>query len=60
VYCEKKGRSHLITVRIEGGLGNQMFQYAAAKAAAVRLGVDMSLDIGAYNAISDYSQYSRG
>jgi hypothetical protein len=31
-----------------------MFQYAAAKAAAARLGVKLSLDTGAYNAVSEH------
>ena len=34
-----------VTVRIAGGLGNQMFQYAAARALAVRLGVPLTLDL---------------
>jgi hypothetical protein len=44
---------HLIAVRIEGGLGNQMFQYAAAKAASVRLDTELLLDVGAYNAVAE-------
>ncbi|MDR2175923.1 MAG: alpha-1,2-fucosyltransferase [Synergistaceae bacterium] len=43
----------MIAARIEGGLGNQMFQYAAAKAAAVRLGTELLLDAAAYNAVSE-------
>lgn len=34
-----------VVARIEGGLGNQMFQYAAARALADRLGCDLSLDL---------------
>jgi hypothetical protein len=38
-------RSHLvITISILGGLGNQMFQYAAAKALACRHNVELVLD----------------
>lgn len=38
----------MITISIIGGLGNQMFQYAAAKALARRRGVGLNLDLGAY------------
>ena len=31
--------------RIEGGLGNQLFQYAAARSLADRLGCDLALDL---------------
>ena len=31
-----------------GGLGNQMFQYAAARALAVRLGVEVAADTAWY------------
>lgn len=34
----------MIAVRLIGGLGNQMFQYAAARALADRLGTDLVLD----------------
>lgn len=34
-----------VTVRITGGLGNQMFQYAAARALSLRLGVPLTLDL---------------
>ncbi|MEI7488863.1 MAG: alpha-1,2-fucosyltransferase, partial [Chryseobacterium sp.] len=34
----------MIIVRLMGGLGNQMFQYAAGKALADRLGVSLQLD----------------
>lgn len=38
----------MITVSILGGLGNQMFQYAAAKALASQNGVDLLLDISSF------------
>jgi hypothetical protein len=38
----------VITVTILGGLGNQMFQYAAAKALACRHGVEVVLDSSAF------------
>lgn len=38
-----------VTVRIAGGLGNQMFQYAAARALALRLGVPLTLDLRFYD-----------
>ena len=39
----------MITSKIIGGLGNQMFQYAAAKALAMRLGCSVGLDVTAFN-----------
>lgn len=36
--------SKYIVVRLKGGLGNQMFQYATARALAVRNGMDLVLD----------------
>lgn len=38
----------MIYVNIIGGLGNQMFQYAAARNLAERLGCDFKLDISAF------------
>jgi glycosyl transferase family 11 len=38
----------VITVSILGGLGNQMFQYAAAKALACRHGVELAIDESAF------------
>ena len=35
----------MILVRIFGGLGNQLFQYAAAKALALRNNVELKMDI---------------
>lgn len=35
----------MITQRLFGGLGNQMFQYATGRAVAARLGVPLALDI---------------
>jgi hypothetical protein len=35
----------MVTVRIIGGLGNQMFQYAAGRALSLRSGVPLRLDI---------------
>lgn len=34
-----------VTAVIEGGLGNQMFQYAVARATALRLGASLKLDL---------------
>jgi hypothetical protein len=41
----------MIICKLTGGLGNQMFQYARARAASLRLGLDLSFD---------KSQYERG
>jgi hypothetical protein len=38
----------MITVSLMGGLGNQMFQYAAGKALAERHGVDLALDLSGF------------
>lgn len=35
----------MIVVRIIGGLGNQMFQYAAGRALAAKYGVPLKLDL---------------
>lgn len=39
----------MIITKIVGGLGNQMFQYAAARALSLRLGQPLLLDISAFN-----------
>ena len=46
----------MITVRIMGGMGNQMFQYAAARALALRTGQDLQLDISSFK--RDVRMYS--
>lgn len=38
----------MITCRIKGGLGNQLFQYAAGLLLAERVGAELQLDIGSY------------
>lgn len=38
----------MITVKIEGGLGNQMFQYAAGRMLSVKHTVPLSLDLSAF------------
>jgi hypothetical protein len=40
----------MIRVSLFGGLGNQMFQYAAGKAVANRHGVELSLDLSGFRA----------
>lgn len=34
----------MITIRLHGGMGNQLFQYAAGRALAERLGTDLAVD----------------
>lgn len=41
-------RSSRVIVRLEGGLGNQLFQYAAARSLALATGRDLLLDTSAY------------
>jgi hypothetical protein len=48
----------MIIVRLMGGLGNQMFQYAAGKALAVRLGVPLQLDRSFLDQRSDNPGYT--
>lgn len=43
----------LICVQLCGGLGNQLFQYAAGMALAVRHNTDLILDLSILNAIND-------
>ena len=38
----------LILARLNGGLGNQMFQFAAARALALRTGATLKLDVSAF------------
>lgn len=45
--------SPMITVSLFGGLGNQMFQYAAAKALADHHGVGLVFDLGGFRAHPD-------
>lgn len=49
VKFEKNEKLKMIIVRLSGGMGNQMFQYAAALAAAKRLGTELVLDLAWYN-----------
>ncbi len=49
----------MIIVRLTGGLGNQMFQYAAGRALADRLGTELLLDTRAFGkplALKDYTR----
>jgi hypothetical protein len=39
----------MLRIKLDGGLGNQLFQYAFLKAAARKIGTDFQLDISAYN-----------
>ena len=42
-----------VVIRLVGGLGNQMFQYAAAKAVALRNGAELTLDLSWFSTVSD-------
>ena len=39
----------MIILKIQGGLGNQMFQYAAGRNLSIRLNTEIKLDISSYN-----------
>lgn len=41
----------MVVIKLQGGLGNQMFQYAAAKSLAVRLKADVFLDLSWFSNI---------
>lgn len=43
----------MVVVRLRGGLGNQMFQYAAGRRLALHLGTELKLDATAYAADGD-------
>lgn len=43
----------MITVRVSGGLGNQLFQYAFGKTLAVKQGVQLALDLSYYKKIPE-------
>lgn len=57
-----KGDSPLVLARLLGGLGNQMFIYAAAYALAKRLGAELAIDSGALQSdkIRRYELYRFG
>lgn len=42
-----------VITRIMGGLGNQMFQYAAGRALALRLGAELKLDLSWYDSVAE-------
>ncbi len=44
----KPATAPLIIARLNGGLGNQMFQFAAARALALRTGATLKLDVSAF------------
>jgi len=51
-----------VSVRLMGGLGNQLFQYAAARATSVRLGCPLLLDLQALSTPAEHAtrQYMLG
>jgi hypothetical protein len=50
-------RLERVVAGIEGGLGNQLFQYAAGLALARRLGTELSLDVRALHQNGDRPLY---
>ena len=49
----------MVIVRLTGGLGNQMFQYAAGRALADRLGAELLLDMRAFEHALAFQAYTR-
>ncbi len=49
----------MVIVRLTGGLGNQMFQYAAGRALADRLGAELLLDTRAFEHALALHAYTR-
>jgi hypothetical protein len=49
----------MVIVRLTGGLGNQMFQYAAGRALADRLGAELLLDTRAFKHALALNAYTR-
>jgi hypothetical protein len=49
-YRDGRGPVGLIIVRLMGGLGNQMFQYAAGRALALRQRASLKLDLSGFSA----------
>lgn len=49
----------MVIARLTGGLGNQMFQYAAARALADRLGAELLLDLRAFEHALALRAYTR-
>ena len=50
----------MVIVRLTGGLGNQMFQYAAGRALADRLGAALLLDTRAFKHALARNAYTAG
>jgi hypothetical protein len=50
----------MVIVNIIGGLGNQMFQFAAARALAIRKGVPLKLDVSGFDTYSLHQGFELG
>lgn len=51
---------HMVIVRLTGGLGNQMFQYAAGRSLAIAKKCELKLDISKYEEPNEPREYSLG
>ena len=48
IFDHKYNEHLMIIIRLRGGLGNQLFQYAAGRALAVHHGVELKVDLYSY------------
>jgi len=51
-YISKKGNLRMIVVKLKGGLGNQLFQYAAAKQISIKFNTPLVLDLSFFESKS--------
>jgi hypothetical protein len=58
IVLRKKNAAKMIVVKLQGGLGNQMFQYACGYALAKKHQTTLKLDIGSFSADSLQRTYS--
>lgn len=53
MFWRKNGCKHSVVTSLCGGLGNQMFQYACGRALALKLGVELLLDVTWFESVNE-------